>query len=470
MERIYISDITIKNSGYDDFVLSFRDKIELAKLLDRLDVSVIELAKINKAKTDHLLIKSIATAVKNSVIAVPVNLKGDNIEQTVDALKIAKRYRLQVEAPTSSVQMEYISGMKPEKLMETIENTIAECRRFADEVEFIAEDACRADADFLKRCIERAIKAGANIITVSDSAGLMLPDEFERFLEEIMGIPGIEDIRLGVKCSNEIAMADSLAIKAIKMGAREVKTSAYNEDSISLKNISKLISMKGHVCSVFSDIKMTELNKIVEKIKWICETNRSKNSPFDFGVQDGDEDSFVLSRHDSEKSVLNVVRKMGYEVNEKDGAMIYDAFMRIARKKGNVGRKELDKIVATSSAQIPSTYTVHRYVINTGNIITSMAHLKLKKGDEILEGISVGDGPIDAAFLAIESIIGRHYELDDFQIQAVTQGREAMGETVVKLRSNGRVYSGHGISTDIVGASIRAYVNALNKIAYEEER
>ena len=97
-----------------------------------------------------------------------------------------------------------------------------------------------------------------------------------------------------------------------------------------------------------------------------------------------------------------------------------------------------------------------------------MAHLKLTKDGEELEGISVGDGPIDAAFLAIENIIGTHYELDDFQIQAVTQGREAMGETVVKLRSNGRVYSGHGISTDIVGASIRAYVNALNKIVYEE--
>ena len=109
------------------------------------------------------------------------------------------------------------------------------------------------------------------------------------------------------------------------------------------------------------------------------------------------------------------------------------------------------------------------YVVNSGNTISATAHLKLHKQDKVLEGVSIGDGPIDAAFLAVESITGQHYELDDFQIQAVTEGREAMGQTVVKLRSGGKVYSGRGISTDIVGASIRAYINALNKIVYEEE-
>ena len=119
--------------------------------------------------------------------------------------------------------------------------------------------------------------------------------------------------------------------------------------------------------------------------------------------------------------------------------------------------------------QVPPTYRVESYVINSGNIITATAHMKLRRDDQLKEGISTGDGPIDAAFLAIEQIVGHHYELDDFQIQAVTEGREAMGETVVKLRSNGKLYSGRGVSTDIVGSSIRAYVNALNKIVYEED-
>ena len=118
--------------------------------------------------------------------------------------------------------------------------------------------------------------------------------------------------------------------------------------------------------------------------------------------------------------------------------------------------------------QVPATYTVERYIINTGNVIHPSASIQLSKNGEILEGISLGDGPIDAAFHTIEEIIGHHYDLDDFQIQAVTEGREAMGEAIVKLRSGGKLYSGQGISTDIVGSSIRAYINALNKVVYEE--
>ena len=122
-----------------------------------------------------------------------------------------------------------------------------------------------------------------------------------------------------------------------------------------------------------------------------------------------------------------------------------------------------------ASSSLVLTYVLDSYVVTSGNTISATAHLKMHRQDKILQGVSVGDGPIDAAFLAIEQITGQHYELDDFQIQAVTEGREAMGQTIVKLRSQGKVYSGRGISTDIVGASIRAYINALNKIVYEEE-
>ena len=148
---------------------------------------------------------------------------------------------------------------------------------------------------------------------------------------------------------------------------------------------------------------------------------------------------------------------------------VYDAFQSIAAKKEKVTTKELDAIVASAAMQVPPTYVLDAYVITAGNTISSTAHLKLNKGDARLEGVCIGDGPIDAAFLAIESITGCHYELDDFQIQAVTEGREAMGQTVVKLRSGGKLFSGRGISTDIVGASIHAYLSALNKIVYEEE-
>ena len=130
--------------------------------------------------------------------------------------------------------------------------------------------------------------------------------------------------------------------------------------------------------------------------------------------------------------------------------------------------RELDAIIASTAMQVPSRYRLENFVSNSGNIISATANVLLDRNGEKLRGVCIGDGPIDAAFLAIEQIIGRHYELDDFQIQSVTEGREAMGSALVKLRSDGKLYSGKGISTDIIGASIRAYLNAVNKIVYEE--
>ena len=169
------------------------------------------------------------------------------------------------------------------------------------------------------------------------------------------------------------------------------------------------------------------------------------------------------------EALLQAVEQLGYELSDEDKPKVYDAFQAIAAKKEKVGIRELDAIVAAAAMQVPSAYRLDTYVINAGNTIASSAHMRLIRDEAVLEGVCLGDGPIDAAFLAIESITGRHYELDDFQIQAVTEGREAMGQTIVRLRSNGKLYSGRGISTDIVCASIHAYLSALNKIVYEEE-
>ena len=166
-------------------------------------------------------------------------------------------------------------------------------------------------------------------------------------------------------------------------------------------------------------------------------------------------------------TVSAAVRKLGYDLSEEDDERVFEAFRRVAAKKP-VGAKELDAIVASSALQVPATYKLISYVINSGNVITASAHIELEKDGEKLSGIALGDGPIDAAFLAVEKILGHHFELDDFQIQAVTEGREAMGSALVKLRDNGKLYSGNGISTDIIGAAVRAYINALNKIVYGE--
>ena len=167
--------------------------------------------------------------------------------------------------------------------------------------------------------------------------------------------------------------------------------------------------------------------------------------------------------------VIKAVKKLGYDLSDDDNAKVYKEFKRVSEKK-NVGTKEMEAIIATAALQVPATYQLVDFVINSGNIITPTAHITLEKEGNELKGLSSGDGPIAAAFLAVEMVVGHHYELDDFQIQSVTEGSEAVGTALVKLRSNGKLYSGNGISTDIIGASIRAYLNAINKIVYEEKQ
>ena len=468
MERIRISDMTMKQGG-KELSLSFKEKIELSKLLDKLGVSVIELEGIQNARIDGLRIKSIAMAVKESIVAVPVQLSAESVMATWNAVSQAKHPRLQVCAPVSSVQMEYLFHKKPDAMKAAIAETVAEACKVCKDVEFVADDATRSDPQFLYEVIAAAVEAGAKTVTVCDTAGAMLPDEFAAFVEAIfVNVPSLKDITLGVACSDGLSMADSCAIAAVRAGAREIKAAAYRLDAVSVPNVAKVLSAKGDAFGVTCPVRTTQLKRITDQIAWMCQTGRSKNSPFDSGVQEEDQGVY-LTAHDDMAAVLKAAERLGYDLSEEDGAKVFEAFKAIAAKKEKVSTKELDAIVASAAMQVPPTYVLDTYVITAGNTISSTAHLKLSKNGTMLEGVCVGDGPIDAAFLAIERITGQHYELDDFQIQAVTEGREAMGQTVVKLRSSGKVFSGRGISTDIVGASIRAYINALNKIVYEEE-
>ena len=467
MNMMRLSDITMKQV-FEGFSLSFKEKIEMAKLLDKLGVSVIELEGIQNAKIDALRIKSIAMAVTSSVVAVSVLLNEENVNLVWNALRIAKKPRLQVCAPVSSVQMEYLLHKKPEAMLASVSETIASCCKLCQDVEFVADDATRADPAFLYEAVRTAISAGAKTVTVCDTAGAMLPNEFTAFLRELYAnVPELNEITLGVSCSDGLSMADSCAIAAVRYGAGEIKAAAYRLDCVSLPNVAKVLKAKGEFYNATCSLHTTVMSRITGQIARMCQTGRTKTSPYGFGI--ADDDGVYLTEHDDLSAVMNAASRLGYDLSEEDGAKVYEAFCAIAGKKEKVTAKELDAIVASAAMQVPPTYVLDTYVITAGNTISSTAHLRIRNMDQMMEGVCIGDGPIDAAFLAIENVTGRHYELDDFQIQSVTEGREAMGQTVVKLRSQGKVYSGRGISTDIVGASILAYINALNKIVYEED-
>ncbi len=464
MLQVKISDVTMKQGA----ALSFKEKIELAKLLDKLGTDVIELEGIHSPRIDSLRIKSIAAAVGSSILAVPVALELGNLESVWTALQEAKQPRLQVCAPVSSVQMEYLFHKKPDAMLGAIAQAVSACRARCQQVEFIADDATRSEPAFLQQALGTAIEAGATTVTVCDTAGTMLPEEFSAFVRNLYTlVPQLYNVTLGISCADTLAMADACVIAAVGQGAGEVKTAACAPGTASLANVAKLLSAKADALGASCRLHVTQLSRSMEQITRLCEEGKSKNSPFDNGVQE--DPGIYLTAHDDAAAVSKAVQTLGYDLSPEDEGKVYEAFQRIAAKKEQVSIKELDAIVASAAMQVPPAYVLDTYVINVGNSISATAHIRLHKHAQTLESVCIGDGPIDAAFLAIEKITGCHYELDDFQLQAVTEGREAMGQTVVKLRSGGKVYSGRGISTDIIGASIHAYISALNKIVYEEE-
>ena len=468
IKKIKISDATMKQS-FEDFRLSFKEKIELSKLLDRLGVDLIELEGIKNTRTDFLQIKSIAAAVKSSAIAVPVELSNEeNIEKTWAALSEAKSPRLQVCAPVSAVQIEYLSHKKADAMLKAISDTVAKCKALCSDVEFVALDATRAEDSFLTDSINQAIEAGASTVTLCDTAGTMLPTEFAAFIGEVYKkIPALSKVTLGISSSNNICMADASAIAAISEGAEQISAAAFPLNIASLANVARIIAEKSDAIGTSCNINTTQLKRIIDQIAWLCHSENGKNSSSSAAEQN--ENAVFLTSHDDVNAVALAVKNLGYDLSDDDITKVYNAFKQIADKKEKVNFKELDAIVASSAMQVPPTYKLDTYVVTSGKSISATAHIKLTKNSQSIEGVCIGDGPIDASFRTIETITGCHFELDDFQIQAVTEGREAMGQTVVKLRSGGKVYSGRGISTDIVGAGIQAYLSALNKILYEEE-
>lgn len=465
--RISVNDTTLRTVGSQPASsLPFRIKIEVARMLSALGVDVIETPPVLNGKTDYFLVKSIVSAVNGCTVAVPVNVfDAENPSLCHDALKDAAKPRLQVSVPVSTVQMEYFCHKKPDDVLKLIAGNVSCCAALCPEVEFVAEDFGRADPDFLMSAIGTAVENGAGIICLADAAGDLLGDEFQSLVARVRSaIPG--NVRLGVWCSNDLYMADSCAIAAVRGGADEVKVAVMGNRTVSLKRFPRILNMKEEVCGAFCGIRLTELDHTTGQIGKLCEICRNKVSTVSSAAAAGE---IRLSVNDDKSSVLQAIGRLGYDLGEEDSERVYDTFLRITSKDEVVGAKELDAIVASAAFQVPPVFRLESFVINTGNVITPTCNIRLRKGEDLIEKVCVGEGPVDAAFLAIDEAVGRHYELDDFQVRSVTEGREAMGETVVRLRWEGRLYSGRAVSKDIVESGLLAYLNAVNKIAYEEE-
>ena len=462
MKKIIVSDYTLKElCTKDGSQLLFREKLSVALSISRYGADVIELPPVKKAKEDSVVYKTISESVKNSKILIPVGITGESVKIAAECVKSALHPVLQVSLPVSTVQMEYMYRLKGPKMVETIKTLVSMCRSYSEEVEFEALDATRAEIPFLIECIKAAEEEGATSIALSDDSGEMMGDEIGAFVSEVKKETKLPLI---IKVSDHLSMGVSDALFALKAGADGVKCSITGGSALSTDDFASALRAKGDKIGVRSSLKFTEIHSDIETLLKSMQKNvkEEENATLDGAV--------FLDSSSTLEEVSEAVKALGYDLDGDDEKKVYDAVKRLTEKKSSIGAKELEAVVASSAMQVPATYTLKSYVSTISNMVNAVSNVILEDENGTLSGVATGDGPIDSAFKAIETCIGHHYELDDFQIQAVTEGKEALGSALVRLRSSGRLYSGNGLSTDICGASIRAYINALNKIAYEEGR
>ena len=468
MTKIKITDISLRESELDNATkLSFKEKLETAKLLKKLQVDIIETAPVGQSQTDAIFVRTLATTIETSIISVPVDLDKENVDRTWDALSKAKKPRLNVIAPTSTVQMEYGKQLKADTLLPLLEEIITYATGKCPDVEFTAVDSVRSEPEFLSSVIRTAIKAGVKTITLCDSVGELLPDEFSSFISSVYeSVPELTNIVLAIHCRDNLGLASSVALDGIKAGARQIKvTSGADFGTLSLEQFLNIIKIRGDSIGIKTNVNTTALQHTSAQLAALAGTG-AVNTTIE-NTENKPEDTNLTENTDID-TLRSHITALGYDVTEDDLDRIFAQFKEIAGSKKVVNR-DIEALIAETAGQSPPTYILKNYVINSGSLITATAFIEIEKDGVVTKSLAGGDGPIDAAINAIEQMLGVHYELEEFVLRAVTGGREATGDALIKLRYGGKLYSGRGVSTDTIRASIRAFISAVNKIVYEDK-
>ena len=459
MRNIITSDITLRIAAEEKKeTLSFREKLQIVKSMDASGIDRIELPAMDGSKADAVIYRTAAETAEHCAIAIDAGFTAEDVAAAWDVIKSAKKPVLQIVISASTVQMEYTYHVKAPQMIEKITELVGAASALCADVELVIRDATRAEEGFAAKCAQTAAAAGAKSVTLCDDSGAFFPEDYEAL---IASVKESCDVAVYVEPSNALNLAAACAIAAIRAGADGIKAACGADRCLSIDVFADIYRAKGEAMGVACALDITAIHKTMAAIALAEETDDETEIAAEAGAA-------LLDTASTFEDVTAAVKSLGYELNAEDNGRVYEEISRVAEKKGSIGARELEAIVASAAMQVPSTYHLVNYVVNSGNIITATANVTLERDGEKISGVSIGDGPIDAAFHAIEQIIGHHYELDDFQVQAITKGREAVGSSLIRLRANGKLYSGNGISTDIIGACIRAYMNALNKIIYEE--
>ena len=483
--------------------MNLKEKIEMANQLDKLGVDIMEAGFAIASPGDFASVKSIAKSIKNSSVASLARALKKDIDAAAEALKEAKFPRIHTFIATSDIHMAYKLKMTPEQVLEQAREMVKYAKKYCGDIEFSAEDASRSNPEFLYKIFEAVIQAGATTINVPDTVGYTSPEEFAALIRGIkQNVPSIDKAIISVHCHNDLGLAVANSLAAIGAGAMQVECTVNGigerAGNAALEEVVMNLNTRKDLYGFETKINTKEIYKTSKLLSSITgvrvQPNKAIVGENAFAHESGihqhgmlanketyeimtpesiglNENKLVLGKHSGRHAFEDKVVSMGYELDEDALTKAFGEFKVLADKKKEITDRDIEALVCRKVIQVPEYYKLDRFVINSGNTITTTSSMRLltKTGHVLEEVVSSYDGPIDASYKAIDRLVGKKFMLEDFVINAVTGGTDAQGEVNVKIKNKDHVYNGHGVSMDIVEASILAYISAINSMLYDQE-
>lgn len=503
-EKITIFDTTLRDGEQcPGASLNTHEKMEIAKYLEKMNVDVIEAGFPIASPGDFEGVEAIAKNIKNSTIASLCRALEKDIKCAWDAIKSAKKPRIHTFIATSPIHIKYKLEKTPQQVLEQAVSAVKLAKSYCPEVEFSAEDASRSEPQFLYNIFEEVIKAGATIINIPDTVGYSQPDEFGQLIKGIKeNVPNIGQAMISVHCHNDLGLAVANSLESLKYGVRQIECTingiGERAGNASLEEIVMALHTREdfyHMCTDINTHYIYSTSKLVSRLTgFVVQPNKAivgKNAfAHEAGIHQAgmlkdastyeimkpqtiglESNQLVLGKHSGRNAFKSRLAELGYDLEKEKLNKSFEQFKQLADKKKEIYSEDLVALMSEILIdEMTDIYELNYFHINTGNSILPTATVRLSREGKVYEDAACGDGPVDAVFNAIDRITGVKVKLSDYNIRALTRGKDAQGEAIVEIKDNGHFYIGKSVSTDTLEASVKAYLKAINKMLAQSRK
>ena len=494
--RIYLFDTTLRDGEQSPGVsLNVEEKLEIAHQLARLGVDIIEAGFPITSPGDFASVKAIAKEVKGPTIAGLCRAVQADIDRCWEAVQYAESPRIHVFLASSDIHLKHKLMIKREEMIEQMIAAVSYAKKLCSDVEFSAEDAFRSDRIFLAQVVEAAIKAGATTINLPDTVGYAIPEEFGEFIQYFVDhVPNIDKAIISVHCHNDLGLAVANSLAGVIHGARQVECAVNGigerAGNTSLEEIIMALYTRHAYLQKETGVQLKEIyntSRMVSNLTgMVIQPNKAivgRNAfMHEAGIhQDGvmkerstyeimnaemlgiNQNNIVLGKHSGRHAFNDRLQEMGYELSKEDMDQAFKAFKDLADKKKEINNEDIEALVKDHVMAVPERFALDYLHISSGSNVIPTATVRLNIEDKLFQAAAIGAGPLEAACRAIDKITDLYGKMLDYQLKSIGQGKDALGEALAHIQIEGQIYNGRGLSTDILEASVLAYINSINR-------